>query len=142
MKSIVGVVLAVCLLGVSSISCTENTSEKVLQGKQHYSKKEYSQAVACFREAAEKGDAEAQLNLGVCYSDGHGVTQDHFEAVKWFRKSADQGNAEGQVRLGLCYYGGFGVAVNKKMARDWWRKAEAQGGDESFIATELLNNFY
>lgn len=127
MKSIVGVVLAVCLLGVSSISCTENTSEKVLQGKQHYSKKEYSQAVACFREAAEKGDAEGQWKLGVCYADGKGVEKNATEAVKWYRKAAEQGNAEAQLNLGMCYFSGTGIWKNARGAVKWLRKAAEQG---------------
>ncbi len=41
--------------------------------------------------AAEQGDAQAQLNLGVCYWNGNGVAKDYAEAVKWFRKAAEQG---------------------------------------------------
>ena len=46
----------------------------------------------CYREAAERGDAEAQFRLGMCYADGIGVRQDYAEAVKWYRKVADQQN--------------------------------------------------
>ena len=41
---------------------------------------------------AEKGDPEAQSNLGACYGHGAGVTKDYAEAVKWYRKAADQGS--------------------------------------------------
>ncbi len=41
--------------------------------------------------AAEKGDADAQLYLGVEYFDGEGVPEDDVEAVRWFRMAAEQG---------------------------------------------------
>ncbi len=55
---------------------------------------------------AEQGDAEAQFNLGLCYSDSVGVPQDYVEAAKWFRRAADQGVAEAQLNFGFCYYKG------------------------------------
>ena len=33
---------------------------------------------------AEKGDALAQFNLGVCYDNGQGVAKDKVEAAKWY----------------------------------------------------------
>ena len=42
---------------------------------------------------AEKGNAEAQVYLGVTYELGKGVPQDYQLAVKWYRRSAQQGNA-------------------------------------------------
>ncbi len=47
-------------------------------------------AVKLNRKDAERGNANAQYNLGVMYSQGLGVTQDHAEAVKWYRKAAEQ----------------------------------------------------
>ncbi len=51
-------------------------------------------------QAAEQGDAKAQFNLGVMYSDGRGVPQNDAEAVKWFRLAAEQGDASAQYNLG------------------------------------------
>ena len=45
------------------------------------------------RHAAERGDADAQLNLGFRYDTGRGVPQDDAEAVRWYRLAAKQGNA-------------------------------------------------
>ena len=38
-------------------------------------------------EQAKQGDAEAQINLGICYYKGNveGVKQNYEEAVKWFK---------------------------------------------------------
>ena len=79
------------------------------------------------KNAAEKGDASAQYNLGLRYVDGRGVAKDSAEAAKWFRKAADQGNANGQFELGYLYEIGKGVAKDQKQAAKWYQKASAQG---------------
>ena len=43
------------------------------------------------QKAAEQGQAHAQSNLGVMYTNGQGVKRDHAEAVRWYRKAAEQG---------------------------------------------------
>ena len=45
---------------------------------------------------AQKGNAAAQYNLGVCYQKGLGVSKDMHEAVKWYRKAAEQGDVDAQ----------------------------------------------
>ena len=45
------------------------------------------------RVAAERGDAKAQLDLGVMHCNGEGVPQDHRGAAKWYRLAAEQGHA-------------------------------------------------
>ena len=89
--------------------------------------KNYTQAVKWFRKAAEQGDAAAQNNLGSCYYNGHGVTQDYYEAVKWYRKAAEQGDADAQYNLGVCYERGQGVTQDYYEAVKWYRKAADQG---------------
>ena len=46
---------------------------------------------------AEKGDAEAQYQLGCCYYEGDGVEQNYEQAVYWWTKSAEQGNISEKV---------------------------------------------
>lgn len=50
-------------------------------------------------EVAEKGNAEAQYNLGLCYARGDGVPRDFAEAVKWYRKAAEQNHTGAQYNL-------------------------------------------
>jgi hypothetical protein len=38
---------------------------------------------------AEKGDAEAEFDVGRCYQNGWEVRQDRAEALKWHEKSAE-----------------------------------------------------
>src|ERR1019366_3953311 len=49
-----------------------------------------------FKSKAERGDAQAQSNLGLCYAQGRGVAKDDVEAVKWFRMAAEQDYAKAQ----------------------------------------------
>jgi uncharacterized protein len=94
-------------------------------------------SIAESRKAAEKGDAEAQNNLGVAYATGDGVTQNFDEAVKWFRKAAERGNANAQANLGVAYDKGDGVPLDRSEAAKWFRKAAEQGHATSQIALGL-----
>ena len=76
-----------------------------------------------YRQAAEQGFADAQLNLGVMYDEGQGVKQDDVEAVKWYRQAAEQGYAKAQYNLGVKYYQGEGVRQDKGQAKEWFGKA-------------------
>lgn len=62
-------------------------------------------------ERAERGDVDAQFNLGWRYETGDGVGQDWVQAVYWYRKAADQGHDYAQNNLGVCYDNGNGVGL-------------------------------
>lgn len=76
---------------------------------------------------AERGDAEAQNNLGVIYAKGHGVAQDYKQAAYWYKKAAEQGHAGAQHNLGFVYAEGQGVTQDLKLAYIWSSLAAAQG---------------
>ncbi|MGO9610525.1 MAG: tetratricopeptide repeat protein [Verrucomicrobiia bacterium] len=78
------------------------------------------------RASADRGDAKAQIELGVCYDKGQGVRKDEVEAVKWFRKAAEQNLAVAQYNLGVSYATGQGVTNDVVEARKWFRKAAEQ----------------
>ena len=83
-----------------------------------------------FREtlqAAERGDAQAQFNLGMMYYKGRGVSQDDAEAFKWYRQAAERGVAEAQFNLGVMYDKGRGVSQDDAEAVRWYRQAADQG---------------
>jgi TPR repeat protein len=67
---------------------------------------DYAEAANWLRKAADQGDADAQYERGLLYSQGRGVTQNYAEAAKWYRKAAEQGNDPAQYELGLLYNGG------------------------------------
>lgn len=56
------------------------------------------------REAAERGEANSQFNLGIFYDNGlddngHAVPNNRREAIKWLRKAAQQGLTRAQCKL-------------------------------------------
>lgn len=86
-----------------------------------------SARAACYRKAAEQGDADAQLLLGTMYATGTGVAKDDAQAVQWYRKAAEQRNAGAQRNLGVMYENGRGVTKDDAQAVQWYRKAADQG---------------
>lgn len=64
---------------------------------------------------AGKGDAQAQLYLGMCYALGEGVTQDDKQALKWLQLSAAQKNYQAQYILSLWCMNGHIVTKNEEM---------------------------
>lgn len=51
--------------------------------------------------AAKNGDAVAQKDLGVCYLDGNGISQNIKKAYKWLLESSEQGNADAMYHIAL-----------------------------------------
>ena len=89
--------------------------------------RDYREAMARYRRAAERGDADAQYNLGLLYRQGQGVPRDSGAAVAWFRRAVEQGHAGAQYRLGLSYSLGEGVPQDDAQAATWLRRAAEQG---------------
>jgi hypothetical protein len=52
---------------------------------------DYKRAVALWRPLAERGDVNAEYNLGVMYEMGHGVPVNKSQAALWYRKAAENG---------------------------------------------------
>ena len=86
-----------------------------------------AEEVKLCRAEAERGNAWAQCNLGVCFFDGKGVDKDRQEAARLFSKAAEQGLAEAQFNLGLCYAKDDGAVWDEKEAARWFRAAAEQG---------------
>ncbi len=76
---------------------------------------------------AEKGDANAQRELGGIYEEGKGIPRSYAKAAEWYRKAADQGDAPAQFYLGGMYEEGLGVQKNAQTAKAWYTKACQNG---------------
>ncbi|WP_165391420.1 tetratricopeptide repeat protein [Fluviicoccus keumensis] len=92
-------------------------------------------AVNWYRQAAEKGFAEAQVQLAELYDAGEGVPQDIEIAVIWYEKAAAQGNEDALVALGQHY----SVDLNhKKSAVTYYLRAAALGNDTAQYQLGLI----
>ena len=125
----------VATFGQGNLSVEEMTEK----GLRLYEEKNYAEAVECFRDAAERGYAEAQYKLGVCYANGDGVERNYEKAVKWYRDAAEQGDAFAQINLGICYLNGRGVPKDVTEGLRWYHKAADQ---EHPVAFFNLGNVY
>lgn len=53
------------------------------------------------REAAQRGDAEAQLELGILYEFGYGMADNQIAALAWYNLAAKQGHPKAAARADL-----------------------------------------
>jgi len=90
------------------------------------------------RRAADYGDDQAELQLGMLYELGHGFPQSCNQAAKWVTKAAEHGNAAAEYNLGLRYRDGDGVDANLQQAENWLRRAVAHKNSNAHLALDAL----
>jgi hypothetical protein len=88
-----------------------------------YDRANLKTALAIWKQAADGGDANAQVHLGEIYEKGLGVEPDYAMAAQYFRKAADQGDSRAMINLGALYEGGRGVSRDMTQAMNWYRQA-------------------
>jgi len=81
------------------------------------------EAVAWLRKAAQRGNAAAQVNLGVMYSNGWGVPRNDATALHWLVTAADAGSARALYNLGIMYMQGQGVRQDYAKALKFFQQA-------------------
>ena len=94
-------ILAAMLLSSSNPAAAAPT---VRSGIEAWQQADYSKAVSIWRPLAEKGDADAQFNLGQAYKLGRGVATDLAKAQVWFERAAKRGHLDAQTNLGLLLF--------------------------------------
>ena len=90
--------------------------------------------------SAEKGNLNAQHDVGACYATGDwDGPKDEVAAVKWYMKAAESGHALSQYDLGfmLC----LGEGTEKDVAKGLWWIEQAVGNGEAYAA-RLLSDVY
>jgi uncharacterized protein len=79
------------------------------------------------REAAERGNADAQYHLGEMYFSGDGVARDEEAAARWYRRAAEQDHTKAQFFMGTLHRYGWGVQHDCWEAQRWWQRAADLG---------------
>lgn len=97
------------------------------------------EAVALYRQAAEKGHKIAQLRLGQCYLKGVGAKTNKRIAFIWLKKAAEGGLSEAEFLVALCYEKGYGVAADKQLAANCYELAGQHGDPDAAGALASLN---
>ena len=88
-------------------------------------------AVRWLRQAADQGNSDAQLNLGVMLLYGYGVTQNATQAAKWLKQSAAQNNRSAMRELGELYAQGNGVQQDTAEAQRLMACAASMGDSDA-----------
>jgi uncharacterized protein len=91
------------------------------------------------KSVAEKGDPEAQHELGWRYVRGKDVLKDYSEAVQWWQKAAAQRYVPAEYNLGVAYGKGEGVTKDRQEGIKWVRMAADAGMPQ---AQETLGIIY
>src|SRR6516225_9720144 len=92
-----------------------------------------------YEKAADKGHADAMVNLGALYANGQGVAQDYIQAREWYEKAADKGSADAMTALASLYEHGDGVTQDYANAREWYEKAAHKGSALAVSSLERLS---
>lgn len=90
------------------------------------------------RAAAEAGDMEAQLRLGVMCDHGEGMPEDDIQAMRWYQMAAEQGSPAAQVNLGVLYDRGDTIPEDNATAVRWFNKAAEQGYVLAYFALGVM----
>jgi len=90
-----------------------------VEGYDYYNKGAFSKAFQMWQRLANEGSANAEYNLGILYSRGEGVIQDHQKAFEWFHRAARRGLAASQIRIAAMYATGIGVETSPVDAYMW-----------------------
>src|SRR5436309_7328966 len=100
------------------------SAPSVKAGIEAWQRSDYAGAVSIWRPLAEKGDADAEFNLGQAYRLGRGVPSNLAAAQTWFERAANQGHIDAQTTLGLLLFQNGDQAAGIK-----WLKQAAEKGE-------------
>lgn len=98
-----------------------NTS--LARAREAYDQKDYTNALAWYRKAADLGHADAQFWVGYLYEVGRGTDKNETEAAKWYQNAVDQKNTPAMVNLALLYEKGRGVTRDLPRALALYKQA-------------------
>ncbi len=92
-------------------------------------------------EKAEKGDPEAQFNLGKLYEAEAYDSHDPLEAVYWLKNAAEQGYASAQYEMGSILLKGLFLKRDHEMGIKWLRQAADQKHLKSMLELAEIYSF-
>lgn len=126
------VAAAVVMGAPSSVS-----AQSVKAGIDAWRKGDYPAAVAIWRPIAERGDADAQFDIGQAYRLGRGVPTNLSTAKGWLEKAASQGHVDAETTLGLLLFQNGEQGAGLK----WLKLAAEQGEPRAMLVygTALFN---
>lgn len=110
-------------------------AELFLQAEKYEDAGNLQMAFSCLSEAAKRGHASSQLNLGNCYASGAGTRRNSAKAAYWYRKAFQNGNEAAARNLAIDRL----VAGNTRSAIHWLEKGVENKDGGSYV---LLAGIY
>lgn len=101
--------------------------------------KDPARAAYWYRKAADRGNQDAQNELGYLYMSGIGVPHDEMEASKWFARAMGGGSQEAKLNLALLYLKGDGRLRDVNLGTDLLRQLAEKGNAH---AEDILGVLY
>lgn len=125
--------IGAALLAVPGIA----SAQDVQSGVTAWQAGDYERAVTTWRPLADRGDADAQFNLGQAYRLGRGVPQNLVLAEQWFERAARQRHDQAGASLGLLLF----QNGRAREAMPWLQAAATKGDPRAqyVFGTALFN---
>jgi len=121
-----------------------NPDALLAKGREYAEAGNFAGAFLVWRQAAEAGQAQAEVEIASFYDPlaprpKTGFSPDGAQAADWYERAALAGNAEAQRKLGLLLAAGApGVPADPAKARSWLQQAASQNDAEAKKALEQL----
>lgn len=109
-------------LSASAVRAGEDAAAPAGQAQQQVSVTP-AELLALLTSEAEKGNAQAMVNLGQLYENGMGVRRNFTTAFEWYAKAAQAADPQGYMRVGAAYEIGLGTPVDLEKAFQNYEKA-------------------
>jgi TPR repeat protein len=97
-----------------------------------------AKAIVFYKDAALKGNRDAQFALGTYFYTGEVVNKDVATARKWFEAAAVQGQPDAMFNLGVVLSNGEGGPRDTALAYVWLSLASQAGNRGAADAVRLL----
>ncbi|MBM3339603.1 MAG: sel1 repeat family protein [Betaproteobacteria bacterium] len=91
---------------------------------------EFKRAIETLKPLADKGDANAQFNLGAIYANGRGVPANPKEAVRLYRLAVAKGHLGAMNNLAFMLKTGSGTDKNEREALSLYEKIMTSERDD------------
>jgi uncharacterized protein len=127
----IGALVLACLIALFNQAAT---ADELTDALIRYAVRDYARAIELLTPLADRGDAVAQMQLGLIYARGEGVARDDTAAIDWLTRAAEQGQSEAQFELGIMHRDGSGTPIDGKLAIHWFERAAERGAPHAFNA--------
>ena len=118
----------ILLMTAMTVMAVAQTAQELLNdANAKYEAGQMDAALELYTQAANKGLAEAQYQLGKMYYLGESGSKDYSSASMWFKRAARQRHAKAEYGLATCYMNGDGLPVNYDQALMYMKASALRG---------------